>query len=94
MADKYWTKLGELNTYSFLLIDGGVRRVLDKTGGWFERHKVGELVECADNEIVLLMQQRAELLEALKEMWDAHEHNTSGRLSVMVIEAITKAEAA
>ena len=45
------------------------------------------------SEVEDLKEQRAELLEALKEMWDAHEHNTSGRLSVMVIEAITRAAA-
>lgn len=97
MADKYWTKLGELNTYSFFLIDGGVRRVLDKTGGWFERHKVGELVECADNEIVLLMQQRAELLEALKGMcalYNTDEGTRSLPQYVAAVQSISKAEAA
>lgn len=35
-----------------------------------------------------------DLLEALQEMWDAHEHNTSGSGSKLVLDAIAKATGA
>lgn len=38
-----------------------------------------------------LMASAPDLLEALQEMWDAHEHNTSGSVSKLVLEAIAKA---
>jgi len=48
----YFTeKFFALPKYSFLLVNGGVRRVEDTTGGWVDRNAAHELIEIMQEEI-------------------------------------------
>lgn len=48
---KYWNKLHELNTYSFLLKDGGVKKFKDSCGNWVDISDVQQVVSNADSRI-------------------------------------------
>lgn len=60
----------------------------------------GEVLFHDDKRIPLVLDDASliaaapELLEALQEMWDAHGSNTSGSLSKLVLDALTKATGA
>lgn len=48
---EYWDRINELPTYSFWLVDSGVRAVLDTTGKWFDADSARELMDEAQTEI-------------------------------------------
>lgn len=54
-------RLNALPTYSFWSINGGVKRVADKTGKWFETDQVRELMDEAQTEINQLRARLAQL---------------------------------
>lgn len=47
----FWKRLCKLQTYSFLNVDGRVKRVADTTGGYLDRHEVQTLVDDMQSEI-------------------------------------------
>lgn len=51
---KYWKKLCELPNFSFILKDGGVKRVKDVGGGWVELSEVQTIISNADSRILHL----------------------------------------
>lgn len=54
-------RLNSLPTYSFWVIDSGVKRVPDSTGKWFESDQVRELMDEAQTEINSLRARLAQL---------------------------------
>lgn len=58
---EYEDQLNALPTYSFWVIEGGVKRVPDASGKWFETDAVRELMDQAQTEINSLRAQLAQL---------------------------------
>lgn len=56
----FWGRLCGVQRFSFLISpDGGVKRVLDRTGAWIEMHEAQAIVGAAEDEIAALREQLA-----------------------------------